>query len=46
MNIEAKTEAVSKPSQESMIEITELHKWFGEFHVLQGSTSQSRNGNA
>jgi general L-amino acid transport system ATP-binding protein len=26
----------SKPSDEAMIEITEMHKWFGEFHVLQG----------
>src|SRR5512139_3073476 len=36
MNTEAKIEAVAKPSQESMIEITDLHKWFAEFHVLQG----------
>src|SRR5512136_574434 len=36
MNSETKTEAVSEPSQESMIEITDLHKWFAEFHVLQG----------
>jgi general L-amino acid transport system ATP-binding protein len=26
----------SKPSNEAMIEITDMHKWFGEFHVLQG----------
>ena len=36
MNTESKTNAVSKPSHELMIEITDLHKWFGEFHVLQG----------
>ena len=25
-----------KSSHEAMIEITDMHKWFGEFHVLQG----------
>ena len=23
------------PTGEAIIEITEMHKWFGEFHVLQ-----------
>jgi len=27
-----------------MIEITELHKWFAEFHVLQASTDRSETG--
>ena len=36
MNTEAKTDVISMPSKESMIEITDLHKWYGEFHVLQG----------
>jgi len=36
MNTETMPEAVTKPMQETMIEITDLHKWFGEFHVLQG----------
>ena len=25
-----------KSSNEAMIEITQMHKWFGDFHVLQG----------
>jgi general L-amino acid transport system ATP-binding protein len=24
------------PSSEAMIEFIDVHKWFGEFHVLQG----------
>jgi len=46
MNTEAKIEAGSKPTNESMIEITELHKWFGEFHVLQGINLTVQNRNA
>jgi general L-amino acid transport system ATP-binding protein len=26
----------ARPSEEAMIEITEMHKWFGDFHVLRG----------
>ncbi len=29
-------EAQSEASDEAMIEIVDMHKWFGEFHVLQG----------
>jgi general L-amino acid transport system ATP-binding protein len=27
---------IENPSDEAMIEIIDVHKWFGEFHVLQG----------
>jgi general L-amino acid transport system ATP-binding protein len=26
----------ARPSEEAMIEIKDMHKWFGEFHVLRG----------
>jgi general L-amino acid transport system ATP-binding protein len=26
----------AKPSEEAMIEIKDMHKWFGDFHVLRG----------
>ena len=26
----------ARPSEEAMIEIKEMHKWFGDFHVLRG----------
>lgn len=29
-------ELKARPSEEAMIEIKDLHKWFGEFHVLRG----------
>ena len=25
-----------EPSDSAMVEIMDMHKWFGEFHVLQG----------
>jgi len=35
--MEAKSkELKAQPSEEAMIEITDMHKWFGEFHVLRG----------
>jgi general L-amino acid transport system ATP-binding protein len=35
--IEAATEDLKvKPSEEAMIEIKDMHKWFGDFHVLRG----------
>jgi len=35
--IEAATEDLkARPSKEAMIEIKEMHKWFGDFHVLRG----------
>ena len=27
---------VTKPSSEAIVEMTDLHKWFGDFHVLRG----------
>lgn len=36
MNQEISKEAVARPSDEAMIEIVDMHKWFGDFHVLQG----------
>ncbi len=27
---------IASPSDENIIEITDMHKWFGDFHVLQG----------
>jgi general L-amino acid transport system ATP-binding protein len=35
--IEAASEDLkARPSEEAMIEIKDMHKWFGEFHVLRG----------
>ncbi|SMC21954.1 general L-amino acid transport system ATP-binding protein [Desulfacinum hydrothermale DSM 13146] len=31
-----KAETRSRPDSEVMVEIVDLHKWFGEFHVLKG----------
>lgn len=36
MNDKAAKIEDSQPTDEAMIEIIEMHKWFGEFHVLQG----------
>ena len=36
MTDEAKKDASTMLAGSAMIEIRELHKWFGEFHVLQG----------
>jgi general L-amino acid transport system ATP-binding protein len=36
MTDEAAKEANDKTSAEAMIEIIDMHKWFGEFHVLKG----------
>lgn len=36
MNQEISKGAVTKPSDKAMIEIVDMHKWFGDFHVLQG----------
>ena len=36
MNEKATNEEIMKTSDEAMIEIIGMHKWFGEFHVLQG----------
>jgi len=27
---------IGKPSSEAIVEMTDLHKWFGDFHVLRG----------
>jgi general L-amino acid transport system ATP-binding protein len=35
--VEAASEDLkARPSEEAMIEIKDMHKWFGEFHVLRG----------
>jgi len=34
--IKLKENTEGPPSDEAMIEIIEMHKWFGDFHVLQG----------
>ncbi|MFZ7110787.1 MAG: amino acid ABC transporter ATP-binding protein [Desulfatiglandales bacterium] len=36
MNEQATNEDIMKTSDEAMIEIIGMHKWFGEFHVLRG----------
>jgi general L-amino acid transport system ATP-binding protein len=36
MNKELSKKAEKKTSDDAMIEITDMHKWFGDFHVLQG----------
>ncbi len=36
MNGELTKNAENQSSNESMIEIIDMHKWFGDFHVLQG----------
>jgi len=36
MNAQENAEKISAPSEELIIEIVDLHKWFGEFHVLRG----------
>ena len=36
MNKELSKKAEKKTSDDVMIEITDMHKWFGDFHVLQG----------
>ena len=33
---ETSKETNQKPSDEAMIEIVDMHKWFGDFHVLKG----------
>ncbi len=36
MDEEIKQSINDQPAEEAMIEIINMHKWFGEFHVLQG----------
>jgi general L-amino acid transport system ATP-binding protein len=36
MNKELSKNAEKKTSDDAMIEITDVHKWYGDFHVLQG----------
>jgi general L-amino acid transport system ATP-binding protein len=36
MNKESSTNVENQPPDEPMIEIMEVHKWFGDFHALQG----------
>ena len=36
MNHDVTIDKDNRLSEQSMIEITDMHKWFGEFHVLQG----------
>src|SRR4030042_2050827 len=36
MSEELARKEIKNPSGEAMIEIIDVHKWFGEFHVLQG----------
>jgi general L-amino acid transport system ATP-binding protein len=36
MNENRVVDAQMETSEEAMIEIVDMHKWFGEFHVLQG----------
>jgi general L-amino acid transport system ATP-binding protein len=36
MNEQAPKKVIQKPLEETMIEIIDMHKWFGDFHVLQG----------
>jgi len=36
MKNELSRDGKTQPSDTAMIDITDLHKWFGEFHVLQG----------
>jgi len=36
MNKELSKKAEKKTSDDAMIEITDMHKWYGDFHVLQG----------
>jgi hypothetical protein len=34
MNVEQDTTSTPRPGTRPIIEITGLHKWFGEFHVI------------
>ena len=36
MNKAVTEDLKAQPSEEAMIEIKDMHKWFGEFHVLRG----------
>ncbi len=36
MDTETSANTGKKPSDEAIIEIIDMHKWFGDFHVLQG----------
>jgi len=36
MNKESTRNAETQPQDKAMIEFVDVHKWFGEFHVLQG----------
>ena len=36
MNDAVTEDLKAKPSEEAMIEIKDMHKWFGDFHVLRG----------
>ena len=36
MNKAVNEDLKAQPSEEAMIEIKDMHKWFGEFHVLRG----------
>jgi general L-amino acid transport system ATP-binding protein len=36
MDTETSANTEKKPSDEAIIEIIDMHKWFGDFHVLQG----------
>ncbi len=36
MNMESSTETEKQSSDNAIIEIIDMHKWFGDFHVLQG----------
>ncbi len=36
MNEQEAAADVARPSSEVIVEISDLHKWFGEFHVLRG----------
>jgi general L-amino acid transport system ATP-binding protein len=44
MNKQAFEKAGSQPSDENMINIMDLHKWFGDFHVLKGIKLIVRKG--
>ncbi len=36
MNEAVSEDLKARPSEEAIIEIKDMHKWFGEFHVLRG----------
>ena len=44
MNLETSKSVDDQPLAETIIEITGMHKWFGEFHVLQGIDLTVRKG--